>query len=84
MALWQGTTKGPPSLPVNDVLVWHAVLRAAELACVSFELMGANTRRLAAFKSKFNPRLIGYLEVTWGNLTVRTLRSFWDATRRVR
>ena len=63
MALWQGTARGPPGLPVNDVLVWESIRYARAQDCVEFELMGANTRRLADFKSKFNPVLKPYIEL---------------------
>jgi len=63
IALWQGTVRGPPGIPVNDLLVWEAIRYARDVGCVEFELMGANTRQLASFKSKFNPTLNTYLEV---------------------
>jgi Acetyltransferase (GNAT) domain len=63
MALWLGTVRGPPGVPVNDLLVWHSIRYAGSLGCLQFELMGANTHRIADFKSKFNPTLQTYLEV---------------------
>ena len=63
MALWQGTLRGPPGVPVNDFLVWESIRYARAHGCTEFELMGANTRRLTEFKSKFNPELKPYLEL---------------------
>ncbi len=76
MALWQGTVRGPPGIPVNDLLIWHSIQHARSLGCSSFELMGANTPQLAAFKSKFNPTLEAYLEVRrlplWADVARKT------------
>ncbi len=66
--LWQGALKGPAGPSVNDVLVWNAIRYACNLGSREFELMGANTRRIAEFKAKFNPRLETYLEIRKGSL----------------
>ena len=74
IALWQGTARGPPGIPVNDILVWESIRYARAQGCFEFELMGANTRRLADFKSKFNPSLKPYLELrrfpAWASATM--------------
>jgi hypothetical protein len=69
-ALWQGTTKGPPGLAINDLLIWESMRTAYAEGAKTFELMGANTERLARFKSKFNPHLESYIEA---------LRAPWPA-----
>ncbi len=63
MILWQGALKGPAGPSVNDVLVWSAIRHACTLGSREFQLMGANTQRIAEFKAKFNPRLETYLEM---------------------
>jgi Acetyltransferase (GNAT) domain len=77
MALWQGTVRGPPGIPLNDLLIWHSIQYARSLGCSSFELMGANTPQLAEFKSKFNPTLESYLEVRrlplWADVARKTV-----------
>jgi len=64
--LWQGAFKGPAEPAVNDVLVWNAIRHACATGAEEFELMGANTRRIAEFKAKFNPQLETYLEMSKG------------------
>ena len=66
--LWQGAFKGPAGPPVNDVLVWSAIRHACATGAKEFELMGANTRRIAEFKAKFNPHLETYLETRKGTI----------------
>lgn len=66
LILWQGAFKGTPGLPVNDILVWNAIRFGCETGCREFELMGANTKRIAEFKAKFNPGLEFYLELRKG------------------
>jgi len=62
--LWQGAFKGQAGPAVNDVLVWSAIRYACTTGAQEFELMGANTRRIAEFKAKFNPQLKTYLETS--------------------
>jgi len=41
----------------NDLLNWYALERAHRNGFVKYEIIGANTERLAEFKSKYNPDL---------------------------
>lgn len=52
---WQGFSASTVDFPVNDVLDWHVMRRAAENGRVRYDLVGAMERRLCSYKAKFNP-----------------------------
>jgi hypothetical protein len=53
---WMGTPKPDVSLPVNDLIFWELIKIAKDTNRI-FEIGGADTRRLCAFKARFNPSL---------------------------
>lgn len=59
---WQGATK-PDShvrVPVNDLLNWETMTAAIDHGASLVDVVGANTRRLCDYKSKYNPQLVEY------------------------
>ncbi len=52
---------GPESF---QQLIWHAIRLARDRGCSKFELVGANTRRLISFKSKFGLALEPFFEAS--------------------
>lgn len=57
---WQGGTKPVGDLPVNDLLDAHIMRDAMDRGLERYDLVGANTPRLCAYKSKFAPELRTY------------------------
>jgi len=58
---WQGAVKREHrGLALADVLLWSSIKLAAQKRAERYELVGANTKRLSAFKSKYNPGLDMY------------------------
>jgi len=65
---WLGTPKPEVDLPVNELLFWEFVKKAKD-SNRAFEIGGADTQRLCAFKSRFNPSLeTSYRVVRRGNI----------------
>ena len=52
---WQGFSKSPVDFPVNDVLDWCIMRRAANNELDRYDLVGAMESRLCEYKAKFNP-----------------------------
>jgi hypothetical protein len=55
---WQGGVKPDVDFPVNELLDWHIMRRAAERGCRRYDLVGANHRSISRYKSKFDPDLV--------------------------
>lgn len=53
---WQGFPKSTVDFPVNDVLDWHVIRRAAARGKTRYDLVGAMRPRLCEYKAKFGPR----------------------------
>ena len=56
-ASWVGNPKPKVGTNVNELLQYEAVLSAKKSGCTVYEEMGANTKHLCRYKSKFNPNL---------------------------
>jgi len=62
-AFWQGAVDPNHSrLPLTTHLIWQSIQLAKSRGCSRFELVGANTRRLVSFKSKFTFDLESFFE----------------------
>lgn len=57
---WQGGTKADVDIPVNDLLDWHVMEDAMSRGVERYDFVGANTRRICRYKSKFGPELETY------------------------
>jgi len=67
--LWLATSSRDVDLPVGDLLVWWYVESALDGSISSYDLAGANLKRLSHFKAKFDSDLVPYYRVqkgTWG------------------
>lgn len=49
---------------VNEYMIWKFIQEAKELGFKKFELSGANKQNLCQYRSKFNPELEVYLELS--------------------
>jgi CelD/BcsL family acetyltransferase involved in cellulose biosynthesis len=54
---WQGGAKPDADAPVNDLLDWEIMRAARDRGRTAYDLVGANNRRIADYKSKFAPEL---------------------------
>lgn len=78
---WIGGAKPTVDLPVNDVLDWAAMCDAAERGRTRYDLVGANERRIAAYKSKFNPSLVPMQVLEYDTLTTNLLTRTYHRIR---
>lgn len=53
---WQGFPKSSADFPVNDVLDWFVIRRAAERGRTRYDFVGAMRPRLCSYKAKFGPQ----------------------------
>jgi len=68
-SIWLGVAKsGLAGLPTNDLIQWEAIKWSIKNGYKAFELIGANTRRLCEFKSKYSPHLEVYFNAQKSNL----------------
>jgi len=63
---WQGGVRPAVDLPVNEYLDWRIIQDARDRGKTRYNLVGANTKRLTEYKSKFNPRVVEYYTVVGG------------------
>ncbi|WP_435358681.1 GNAT family N-acetyltransferase [Haloarchaeobius sp. DFWS5] len=63
---WQSYGDLTRSVPVSDLLFWHAFREAKSRGCTTFDLVGANDRGLARYKAKFAPELHRYQALNRG------------------
>lgn len=71
--LWMGAPK-MGAMPGNEFLQWHLLRQAKEKGFLQMENVGANNENLNLFKSKFNPSLTLFLEVSRQDLLGRVAR----------
>jgi len=67
---WQGGVKPETSVPINDLIHWRIITDAIEDGVETYDLVGANTQRIATYKSRFNPTLAEYYEIERGTRTM--------------
>lgn len=54
---WMGWVNLQKNLPTNEYIAWEFIKKAKTEGFVELEILGANTKRLCKFKSKFSPSL---------------------------
>lgn len=59
---WQGGAKHDAGVPVNDLVDWQIMRDAMDRGIDSYDLVGADERRLNRYKAKFDPELRTYHE----------------------
>ena len=67
---WIGDMKTEDA-SLQDYIMWKFIEKAKSEGYTVFDFGGANTKRLCAFKAKFNPRLELYFSITRKNLLGR-------------
>jgi hypothetical protein len=65
---WQGgvRTDADVDVPTNDLLDWRIMTDGIDRGVSTYDLVGADTRRINKYKAKFNPELATYYSVERG------------------
>lgn len=67
---WQGGVKRADG-PDSDLLDWAVMTAARERGVDTYDLVGADNRRITDYKSKFAPALASYRTAEWGTPLLR-------------
>ncbi|HET7323034.1 MAG TPA: GNAT family N-acetyltransferase [Halococcus sp.] len=78
---WQGGAKHDADIPVNDLIDWHVMREAMDREIVSYDLVGADSRRLNRYKAKFDPELRTYHEAERAGPAMRLVREAYTHFR---
>lgn len=77
----EGGGKPDIDYPINDLLHWHIIRDARSRGIETYDLCGANTKRICKYKSKFNPELATYYEVERGTPVMNAVSSLYKRLR---
>lgn len=77
---WQGGGRpvGDVDIPVNDRLDWRVMKDAIKAGREKYDLVGANTRGITQYKSKFGPNLQSYQSAEYHDFGMGTLASVYQ------
>lgn len=78
---WQGGAKHDAEIPVNDHVDWWIMREAMDRGISSYDLVGADSRRLNRYKAKFDPELRTYHETERAGPAMRLVRTVYTAVR---
>ncbi|WP_435552384.1 GNAT family N-acetyltransferase [Natrinema sp. CGMCC1.2065] len=80
---WLGgvRTDADVDLPTNDLLDWAIMRDGLERGLETYDLVGADTRRINRYKAKFNPELRSYYSLEYGSWGVRQVASLYDSVK---
>ncbi|WP_408957962.1 lipid II:glycine glycyltransferase FemX [Natrinema sp. 74] len=74
-------TDADVDVPTNDLLDWAIMKDGLERGLETYDLVGADTRRINRYKAKFNPELRTYYGLEYGNWGMRTIASLYDSVK---
>lgn len=75
---WFGIADYDIDLPVTDLLDWDYITTAPERGVETYDLAGANKRRLSRYKSKFASELVPYYQIDDGNTASRIAATLYN------
>ncbi|RQG97179.1 lipid II:glycine glycyltransferase FemX [Natrarchaeobius chitinivorans] len=80
---WMGgvRTDADVDVPTNDLLDWAIMKDGIESGLETYDLVGADTRRINRYKAKFNPDLRTYYSLEYGSWGMRTAASVYDSVK---
>ena len=78
---WQGGAKHDAEIPANDLLDWHIMREAMGRDIESYDLVGADSRRLNRYKAKFDPELRTYHQAERAGPAMRLVRETYTRLR---
>ena len=77
----EGGGKPDVEYPLNDLPHWEIIRDARARGVETYDLCGANTPRICAYKSKFNPELCTYYEAEKGTVLLNTAANLYKKYR---
>ncbi|WP_226007301.1 GNAT family N-acetyltransferase [Natrinema salinisoli] len=80
---WMGgvRTDADVDIPTNDLLDWAIMSDGLERGLETYDLVGADTRRINRYKAKFNPELRTYYSLEYGKWGMRQVASLYDSVK---
>ncbi|WP_410767598.1 lipid II:glycine glycyltransferase FemX [Haloferax sp. DFSO60] len=80
---WQGgvRTDIDVDIAVNDLLDWRVMTDAIERGRTTYDLVGADNRRINKYKAKFNPELRPFYSLEKGESGIGTLAHLYKSIR---
>lgn len=78
---WLSVADRDAALPVTDTIDWWYITDAAERGVATYDLVGANNRRLSRYKAKFAPDLTPYYRVERGSWPTVTAAKLYNRFR---
>ncbi|THE62763.1 GNAT family N-acetyltransferase [Salinadaptatus halalkaliphilus] len=80
---WMGgvRTDADVDVPTNDLLDWAIICDARERGLETYDLVGADNRRINRYKAKFNPDLETYYSLEYGSWGMQTVASLYDSVK---
>jgi len=80
---WQGgvRTDTDHDVPVNDLLDWRVMVDAIDGGLSTYDLVGANNKRINNYKAKFDPELEPFHSVEQGSPVTKRLASIYKRWR---
>ncbi|ELY87308.1 hypothetical protein C483_18493 [Natrialba hulunbeirensis JCM 10989] len=80
---WMGgvRTDADVDVPTNDLLDWAIMEDGMERGLETYDLVGADTRRINRYKAKFNPELETYYSLEYGSWGMKTVASLYDSVK---
>ncbi|WP_049923571.1 GNAT family N-acetyltransferase [Halopiger djelfimassiliensis] len=80
---WMGGVRpdADVDVPTNDLLDWAIMEDGLERGIETYDLVGADTRRINRYKAKFNPELRTYYGLEYGSWGMRAVASVYDSVK---
>lgn len=80
---WQGgvRTDDDVDVPINDLLDWAVMSDGRDRGLSTYDLVGADTRRINRYKAKFNPALRTYYRIERGSWGVQKLARLYRSIK---
>lgn len=80
---WQGGVRVDTDVDVavNDLLDWAVMRDAIERGCQTYDLVGADNRRINKYKAKFNPDLQPYYSLEYGSTAANIAAHLYNRLR---
>lgn len=78
---WLGVSNFDVDLPTTDLLDWRYFQDARDRGVKTFDLAGANLRRLSQYKAKFGSDLVPYYRVEYGSTGVKAAAKMYGRLR---
>lgn len=78
---WQSVAEFDAPIPTQDLIDWHVVCEAKADGLETYDLVGANNRRLCEYKAKFAPRVETYYRLERSSVTMGAIADLYARFR---